>query len=98
MDQQAKWGLLGLLGFLGLSALVAVTVGKAIKEHLDHEEPPERQDPPVLRMVPRARPAQRVQSEPRAIRDRRETWDPPGSPAYLDPWDHPDQQVRPPRD
>ena len=37
MDQQVKWGLLGLLAWLALSVPVAVWVGRAIKAY---QEPP----------------------------------------------------------
>jgi len=97
MDQQAKWGLLGLLGFLGLSALVAVTVGKALKDPVERQEQPARPDLQVVRPD---------QSGPRAIRDpwvSQEVWgrqarpDLPDSREWPAPQGLPDLRDLPPR-
>jgi len=88
MDQQAKAGLLGLLvlAWLALSALVAVTVGKAIKAY---QEPTASKVQWGPRGLP-ANPVLPVNQAPRAVRDRwvpQVSKDPLVSQEWQDPWD-----------
>jgi hypothetical protein len=99
MDQQAKWGLLGLLGWLVLSVPVAVMVGKGIKAYQAQQEA-EGRKAPLVRQGPRAIRDRPVNLVPKGVPVKRESQErqaPPALPVlpvlpeFQDPWDPWDQ-------